>query len=172
MSVTMAIALMLLPPPPPAPDPAKVAEAVLIWRDHPLRAEALSLLASGAMRQRIEYMLRTARVRPGSRQWLAKSRLLDDYFWPHLNAALADSERPFLECLAGRYGWMSIEEIRALRQFLATPAGAHFWEVSGLAEKDAGQCAVTLFGYYMDRVEDGAWRLIGARRPPPPPFVD
>lgn len=169
---SMAIALMLMPPPPPPPDPAIIAEAVSIWRDHPLRQGYLSDFARFAIHQRVTYILTTARVRPGSRQWPAKTRILQDYFWSHIAADVQDRERPFLECLARRYVWLTVEEIRSLRQFLSTPAGARFWNASGLFETDVPQCASEVFAGDIGRVEDGAWNLIGARRPPPPPAID
>lgn len=168
----IAIALMLMPPPPPLPDPEGLAEAVLIWRDHPLEAGHLAQYARFSIDQRIPAILTAARIRPDGRQWFVKSRLLETYFWSRISPGLPDNETPFVECLALRYAWMSIEEIRALRQFLSTPAGARFWNVSTLAETDGFHCALSVFGDDISRVEDGAWRLIGARPPPPPPPMD
>jgi hypothetical protein len=169
---SMAIALMLMPPTPPPPDPATSAEAALIWRDHPLREGYLADFARFAIQQRVTYILTTARVRPGSRQWLAKNRILQDHFWTHIAAVVQDRERPFLECLGRRYQWLTIEEIGTLRQFLSTRTGARFWDSSGLYETDAPQCAGEVFAEDISRVQGEAWDLIGARRPPPPPTID
>jgi hypothetical protein len=64
----IAIALMLMPPPLPPPDPARLAEAVAIWRDHPLHAGYMREYALASVRERIAFMLTTARVRQSSRQ--------------------------------------------------------------------------------------------------------
>jgi hypothetical protein len=167
-----AIALMLMPPPPPPPDPARLAEAVLIWRDHPLASGRLAGEARFAIRQRIVPMLTDAHVRQGGRQWFAKYRILEGYFWARISPGLQDHEQPFLECLAGRYTGMSIEEIRALRQFLSTPAGLRFWNVSTFSERDDFDCARAVFQDDLNRAEGEAWALIGARRPPPAPAMD
>jgi hypothetical protein len=171
-SASMVIALMLMPPPPPAPDPARLAEAVSIWRDHPLDARQLAEHARFAIRDRIAIILRAARVRPGGRQWLAKYRLLEDYFWTRISQGLQGNETPFVECLARRYAWMSVDEIRALRDFLATPAGARFWDASAFSDRDSFTCALSVFSDDISGVEGGAWDLIGARRPPPAPAMD
>ncbi|TMJ18676.1 MAG: hypothetical protein E6G92_02210 [Alphaproteobacteria bacterium] len=160
------------PPPVPPPDPAALAEAVLIWRDHPPHPRTLELSAEFSIRERVVYMLTAAGVRRGGRQWFAKYRVLQDFLSSRISPHLQENERPFVECLARRYAYMSIGDLRTLRAFLSTPAGSSFWRMSSVYDQDEFDCARSVFRDDIEAVEAEAWRLIGARPPPPAPSVD
>jgi hypothetical protein len=172
MALAMAAASPPPPPPVPPPDPAALAEAVLIWRDHPLHPRELESMTDLSIRERVVYMLTAAGVRRGGRQWFAKYRILQDFFSSRISPHLQENEQPFVECLARRYAYMSVEDLRALRAFLSTPAGSSFWRMSSVYDQGEFDCARSVFRDDIEAVEAGAWRLIGAKPPPPTPPVD
>jgi hypothetical protein len=159
------------PPPPPPPDPARLAAATEIWRDHPPPQAELAEYAKFRIREQIVSILDGAKVKRGGKAWYRRYALLEAHFWRSISSGVEGKREAFLECMATRYAWMELEQLRELSAFLATETGKAFWLASRLSDRDAFDCSRVFQDDISRHVPEG-WELIGAKPPPSRPVLN
>ena len=155
-------------PPPPPPNPTQLAAAAQIWKDHPLQPGSLEAYAKFQIREYIVIMLTGGDVKRGSKRWYELYESLQEYFWGKISRDVEANTSVYINCLATRYAFLSVQQIEELRAFLLTDTGLIFWRSSGLAEKDAFGCA-KVFQDEITRVSEEGRKLVGLKLPHPPP---
>jgi hypothetical protein len=156
-----------IPPPPPPPESAALAVAIL--EDRPAPDHQLSGLVEWRARELSVHMLRTIRMKPGSRAWREKHARLTRHFVDRLSPQVAAGQSAYMICLAGQLAYENLEYLDEIRSFLRSNASrAIRFIIDQQASSAAFHCASRNLGNTEMLVMD-AWQVIGERRRRPPP---
>jgi hypothetical protein len=154
------------PPPPLPPKRANLALAVAILREHHSSDVQLTGYADWQARNVTKIMLQTIHVPLGGGDWFKKYDVLYSYLLNQFARMAPDRQQQFIECMANQYAYMSLADLKQVRQFLRTDAGRRFWEMTGAPDFSTQlDCARRSFGDTTAIVQAG-WKVIGVEPPP------
>lgn len=161
----LALLLLLLQPAPPVPPPERdrLEAAVRLWADHS-PAEVFRLQSiEAALTNAAAQALADAGARPGRRRWPERLDAMRGRLRAYLPADRDMLDRRALACAASSLAYqLTAEEIDEVRRFMATPAGARFWDATNIGIASLQGCYQSLLPL---RASDADFRAIGLRPP-------
>lgn len=154
------------PPPPPPPHAESLSIAVKFWPDAARLRWQFDAYAPGEVGRVTAIMLQNAKVKLGTSEWREKRERLYGYFWKNIEPQLETKLKPFLECNARPYAYMSVSELEQVNAFLKTVAGQTFWKSAGLEERYMGLCTMEVLRADISKMRPEGWKIIGIKNPP------
>jgi hypothetical protein len=163
------VAIKATPPPPPPPPAESVEIAKGFWSDRAKLRWSLEVATKDSIHDTVSYMLDRKSISRDTKKGQEKYKLLRDFFWRNILPVVDDRLDSYLSCRASYYGFMPIDQLYRIREFLQSSAGEKFFESSGGFYSDAYGCGKLATLADRSRLMPEAWKVIGVKRPPLPP---
>ena len=144
ISLVTLLALMQVPIPPP---PENYSAAIEFWKANaPSALERRSAIDSAIESATSEALANIGvAVTPGNiksvKRWLPKFDALKPVIARHVPADLGDTDSAVAECVMKDTAYaLSLEDIMAVKSFMATTAGSKFWSISRVYHQTYVKC--------------------------------